>query len=107
MRVAISISNIGLISSEISKEDGEKAEKAKEKAKKEEKERLEKAAKEQKEKEDKERKERFKNCTQRQKEMKRTKDLEVARKKRVEDAMAIEERQQLEAYYRRRSCPRL
>jgi hypothetical protein len=39
--------------------------------------------------------------------MKRTKDLEVARKRRVEDAMEIEERQQLEAGYRRRSCPRL
>ncbi|CCX10614.1 Protein of unknown function [Pyronema omphalodes CBS 100304] len=73
------------------KDDAEKAEKAKEK---EENKRLEKAAKEQKEKEEKERKERFKDYTQR--ELKRAKDLEAARKKRVEDAMEIEERRELE-----------
>jgi hypothetical protein len=65
-----------------------------EKAEKEEKKRLDKAAKEQKEREEKERKERFKNYTQR--ELKRAKDLEAARKRRVEDAMEIEERRELE-----------
>ncbi|KAI5816431.1 hypothetical protein BZA77DRAFT_353989 [Pyronema omphalodes] len=65
-----------------------------ERSQKEEKKRLEKAAKEQKEKEEKERKERLKYYTQR--EVQRAKDIEAARRRRVEDAIEIEERRELE-----------